>query len=247
MPFRPAVPSLHKPYSPSLRNPSVTSLRSDMSTQESMRLSRNAAESQPPRRPGLILAFLCLAGFMTFLDVSIVNVALPTIEDELHISQTSLQYIVTTYGMLLGGFLLLTEQARRRLRPPPDAPDRPDPVRPLLPARRARAERGHADRGARRPGPGGGVHRDRRAVPARQQLRGGRRTQQGPRCLGRAQRYRRRRRCHPGRSAHRRARLALDLLHQRADRPGLRPDRPEGHRREPCGRAQQLLRRRRLP
>lgn len=45
---------------------------------------------------------------MTFLDVSIVNVALPTIEDELHISQTALQYVVTTYGMVLGGFLLLT-------------------------------------------------------------------------------------------------------------------------------------------
>ncbi|MET9252210.1 MFS transporter [Streptomyces sp. NPDC003717] len=44
---------------------------------------------------------------MTFLDVSIVNVALPTIEKELDISQPSLQYIVTTYGMLLGGCLLL--------------------------------------------------------------------------------------------------------------------------------------------
>src|SRR5436305_661542 len=32
-----------------------------------------------PRHPGLILAFLCVAGFMTFLDVSIVNVTLPTI------------------------------------------------------------------------------------------------------------------------------------------------------------------------
>ncbi|MFC8092596.1 MFS transporter [Streptomyces sp. NPDC057301] len=78
-----------------------------MSTQESLR-PHPTDESAPPHRPGLILAFLCLAGFMTFLDVSIVNVALPTIEDELHISQTSLQYIVTTYGMLLGGFLLLT-------------------------------------------------------------------------------------------------------------------------------------------
>ncbi|WP_406444925.1 MFS transporter [Streptomyces sp. NBC_01613] len=78
-----------------------------MSTHESLRLPPVTDDSAPPRRPGLILAFLCLAGFMTFLDVSIVNVALPTIEDELHISQTSLQYIVTTYGMLLGGFLLL--------------------------------------------------------------------------------------------------------------------------------------------
>ncbi|MFE2069964.1 MFS transporter [Streptomyces sp. NPDC059467] len=79
-----------------------------MSTQESLRRPPTNSDSAPPQRPGLILAFLCLAGFMTFLDVSIVNVALPTIEKELHISQTSLQYIVTTYGMLLGGFLLLT-------------------------------------------------------------------------------------------------------------------------------------------
>lgn len=59
------------------------------------------------RRPGLILVFLCIAGFMTFLDVSIVNVALPTIQAHLKISNTELQYIVTTYGMTLGGFLLL--------------------------------------------------------------------------------------------------------------------------------------------
>jgi EmrB/QacA subfamily drug resistance transporter len=59
------------------------------------------------RRPGLILVFLCIAGFMTFLDVSIVNVSLPTIERELKISQTNLQYIVTTYGIVLGGCLLL--------------------------------------------------------------------------------------------------------------------------------------------
>ncbi|MDJ0466268.1 MFS transporter [Streptomyces sp. H27-C3] len=62
----------------------------------------------PARRPGLILAFLCVAGFMTFLDVSIVNVALPTVEDELDISQTALPYVVTTYATILGGFLLLT-------------------------------------------------------------------------------------------------------------------------------------------
>ncbi|MFI6124191.1 MFS transporter [Streptomyces sp. NPDC051064] len=79
-----------------------------MSVQESLSPSAAKPDAGPARRPGLILAFLCLAGFMTFLDVSIVNVALPTIEDDLHISQTALQYVVTTYGMLLGGFLLLT-------------------------------------------------------------------------------------------------------------------------------------------
>ncbi|SEF47156.1 drug resistance transporter, EmrB/QacA subfamily [Actinacidiphila yanglinensis] len=60
-----------------------------------------------PQRPRLILAFLSIAAFMTFLDVSIVNVALPTIEAKLAIPTTQLPYVVTTYGMLLGGFVLL--------------------------------------------------------------------------------------------------------------------------------------------
>jgi EmrB/QacA subfamily drug resistance transporter len=59
------------------------------------------------RRSGLVLAFLCVAGFMTFLDVSIVNVSLPTIERELDIGESYLQYVVTAYGTVLGGFLLL--------------------------------------------------------------------------------------------------------------------------------------------
>ena len=58
------------------------------------------------RRPGLILAFLCVAQFMVFLDVSIVNVALPTIERGLRIGEANLPYIVTLYGTILGGFLL---------------------------------------------------------------------------------------------------------------------------------------------
>ncbi|MEV0409173.1 MFS transporter [Actinoallomurus sp. NPDC050550] len=69
--------------------------------------------ASPPRaraagHPGLILAFLCVAGFMTFLDVSIVNVALPSIERDLGVSESYLQYIVTAYGTVLGGFLLLS-------------------------------------------------------------------------------------------------------------------------------------------
>jgi EmrB/QacA subfamily drug resistance transporter len=44
---------------------------------------------------------------MTFLDVSIVNVALPTIEHDLHIAENYLQYVVTAYATVLGGFLLL--------------------------------------------------------------------------------------------------------------------------------------------
>jgi EmrB/QacA subfamily drug resistance transporter len=58
------------------------------------------------RRPGLVLAFLCIAQFMVFLDVSIVNVALPTIERGLRIGEANLPYVVTLYGTALGGFLL---------------------------------------------------------------------------------------------------------------------------------------------
>jgi EmrB/QacA subfamily drug resistance transporter len=72
-------------------------------------VSKSHVEESPQRgtdRSGLILAFLCIAGFMTFLDVSIVNVALPSIEGSLSINESQLQYIVTAYGTVLGGFLL---------------------------------------------------------------------------------------------------------------------------------------------
>jgi EmrB/QacA subfamily drug resistance transporter len=58
------------------------------------------------RRPGLVLAFLCIAQFMVYLDVSIVNVALPSIERGLGIGEDNLPYVVTLYGTALGGFLL---------------------------------------------------------------------------------------------------------------------------------------------
>ena len=58
-------------------------------------------------RSGLVLLLCCLAQFMVVLDVAIVNVALPTIQRDLHITQDSVQWIVTAYGLMLGGFLLL--------------------------------------------------------------------------------------------------------------------------------------------
>lgn len=57
--------------------------------------------------PGLILAFVCMGQFMVFTDVSIVNLALPSIQDSLGMTDVSLGYIVTAYGTVLGGFLLL--------------------------------------------------------------------------------------------------------------------------------------------
>jgi EmrB/QacA subfamily drug resistance transporter len=65
-------------------------------------------------------ALLAIAYFMTIIDLTIVNVALPTIGRDLHFSATSLQWVVTAYALTFGGFLLLGGRAadllgRRRI------------------------------------------------------------------------------------------------------------------------------------
>jgi EmrB/QacA subfamily drug resistance transporter len=56
---------------------------------------------------GIVLILACAAQFMVVLDVAIVNVALPSIQQELGIGQATSQWIVIAYGLMLGGFLLL--------------------------------------------------------------------------------------------------------------------------------------------
>ena len=58
-------------------------------------------------RPGAILALVCGAQFMVVLDIAIVNVALPSLQVDLDVAQSDLQWVVITYGLTLGGFLLL--------------------------------------------------------------------------------------------------------------------------------------------
>jgi EmrB/QacA subfamily drug resistance transporter len=60
-----------------------------------------------PRARWLALYVLCLGDLMIVLDGTIVNVALPTIRDDLGFSQTSLAWIVNAYLLTFGGFLLL--------------------------------------------------------------------------------------------------------------------------------------------
>src|SRR5258708_12798959 len=55
---------------------------------------------------GIVLFLVCVAQFMVVLDIAIVNVALPSIQRDLHIGQSTLQWIVIAYGLMLGGFLL---------------------------------------------------------------------------------------------------------------------------------------------
>jgi EmrB/QacA subfamily drug resistance transporter len=72
------------------------------------------------RRGRLTLALVCLAGFLDFIDTTVVNVALPSIRQHLGFSEQSLQWVVSGYLLTYGGFLLLGGRAadllgRRRL------------------------------------------------------------------------------------------------------------------------------------
>jgi EmrB/QacA subfamily drug resistance transporter len=53
------------------------------------------------------LALLCAVQFMVVLDVAIVNVALPSIQLDLGFSQENLQWVISAYALVFGGFLLL--------------------------------------------------------------------------------------------------------------------------------------------
>ena len=53
------------------------------------------------------LVVLCLGTLMIVLDTTIVNVALPSIRDDLGFSETSLAWVVNAYLLTFGGFLLL--------------------------------------------------------------------------------------------------------------------------------------------
>jgi EmrB/QacA subfamily drug resistance transporter len=63
------------------------------------------------RNPTVLLVVVCLAQFMVILDVSIVNVALPSIRGSLHFSTAGLQWVVNAYTLTFAGFLLLGGRA----------------------------------------------------------------------------------------------------------------------------------------
>jgi EmrB/QacA subfamily drug resistance transporter len=65
----------------------------------------------PSPRQGALLALVCLAQLMVILDVSIVNVALPSIRGGLRFSTTGLQWVVNAYTVTFAGFLLLGGRA----------------------------------------------------------------------------------------------------------------------------------------
>jgi EmrB/QacA subfamily drug resistance transporter len=70
-----------------------------------------ANKKTKPTSHWIILVILALAQFMVVLDVSIVNVMLPTVQHAFHLSESNLQWIITAYTITFGGLLLLGGRA----------------------------------------------------------------------------------------------------------------------------------------
>ena len=59
----------------------------------------------------VVLVLVCFAQFMVVLDATVVNVALPSIQKDLGLSEANLQWIINAYTLVFGGFLLLGGRA----------------------------------------------------------------------------------------------------------------------------------------
>jgi EmrB/QacA subfamily drug resistance transporter len=70
-----------------------------------------AALTDEVRKPWTVLVLLALAQFMVILDITVVNVALPSIGASLNFTASSLQWVVTAYVLFTGGLLLLGGRA----------------------------------------------------------------------------------------------------------------------------------------
>ena len=196
-----------------------------------MREQTGHTETAPDSRRWPALIVLCVGMLMIVLDVTVVNVALPSIQSDLGFSQSDLAWVVNAYLISFGGLLLLAGRlgdlfGRRRVFLIGLAA-----VHRRLAGLRSGPEPGRADRRALRPG-------RRRRDDLRRHPRHDR--DDVPRAAGAGQgdrdlRVRRlRRRLHRtarGRRPDRGHHLALDLLHQPPDRDRHRrrrraPDRP---------------------
>ena len=73
--------------------------------------ARGQRASAGGRPPWKAFALLVVTYFITIVDFTIVNVALPTIGRELRFPESDLQWLVTAYGLTFAGFLLLGGRA----------------------------------------------------------------------------------------------------------------------------------------
>jgi EmrB/QacA subfamily drug resistance transporter len=68
-------------------------------------------DAQHSTNPWIVLVLICFAQFMVVLDATVVNVALPSIQKDLGLSESNLQWVVNAYTLVFGGFLLLGGRA----------------------------------------------------------------------------------------------------------------------------------------
>ncbi|MBA2390756.1 MAG: MFS transporter [Geodermatophilaceae bacterium] len=69
------------------------------------------AASPENQRLGVALVVISMAQLMVILDATIVNIALPSIQADLGLSNASLQWVITSYTLAFGGLLLLGGRA----------------------------------------------------------------------------------------------------------------------------------------
>ena len=86
---------------------SATSGEAEIAAPAASAVAAPAAQAAPPRRLGLALLVIAAAQLMVVLDATIVNVALPHIQNALHFSGTNLEWVVNAYTLAFGGLLLL--------------------------------------------------------------------------------------------------------------------------------------------
>jgi EmrB/QacA subfamily drug resistance transporter len=81
--------------------------QAEQTTTERSEIPINRSASKSERRRWIALGVLCLGQLMMVLDATIVNVALPSIQRDLHFSQGNLTWVIDAYLITFGGFLLL--------------------------------------------------------------------------------------------------------------------------------------------
>ena len=74
-----------------------------------------AAAGKPPVRPNLVLGICCLSLLMVGMDITIVNVALPAIQHDLHATLSGLQWIIDAYTLVVASLLMLAGSTADRV------------------------------------------------------------------------------------------------------------------------------------
>src|SRR5579864_2441887 len=100
-------------HSPPQPGPQLLSRKAFMSTSSIARITTERGQGPARRldRRGIALALVLGAQLMIILDMTVVNIALPTIARGLHFSEPSLSWVLNAYTLTFGGLLLLGGRA----------------------------------------------------------------------------------------------------------------------------------------